>query len=110
MNNINDIESLNNLKNIFNDILVNYCINTKSYYIFTYECFKKMKYNNYIEYIFKELKPYYYKKDQYYLERQQTYNTFTTIIRHFCKRLHYKYLSYIKYDKSTYSIIYNIYK
>ena len=104
------MNNTDNLKSIFNNLLKDYSIETKRYYLFTYECFKKIKYNNYDVYFVKQLAPYYSKKHQFYLNRVQTYNTFTTILRQLCKKLHYKYVSYVKYDKSKYSIIYNIYK
>ena len=38
-----------------------------------------------------------------------TYNSFTTIIRQICKYNQITYTSQIKYDKSTYEIVYYIY-
>jgi hypothetical protein len=46
---------------------------------------------------------------QKYLERKLAYNNFTTILRQICNFCAINYTSVIKYDKSTYNIIYYIY-
>ena len=54
-------------------------------------------------------KPFYHISKQKYLERKLTYNNFTTILRQICNFNKINYTSQIKYDKSTYDIIYYIY-
>ena len=45
-----------------------------------------------------------------YLEKKQTYNSFTTIVRQICNFNKLTYTSKIKYNKSSYDIVYIIYK
>jgi hypothetical protein len=44
-----------------------------------------------------------------YLEKKLSFNTFTTILRQICNFNKIKYISQIKYDKSSYGIEYYIY-
>ena len=46
---------------------------------------------------------------QKYLDKKLTYNSFTTVLRQICNFNKVKYVSQIKYDKSTYDIVYYIY-
>jgi hypothetical protein len=100
-------------QNIPNDILFDLlnliCIKNDKYYIFDSVSFKKGVFNNEIELFIEKCKCYYHKSKQKYLERKNTYNNFTTILRQICNFNKITYTSEIKYDKSSYNIIYYIY-
>jgi hypothetical protein len=93
------------LINLLNNIAVKsdkcYVINTNSY--------KKGVFNECIVNFINECKPYYHLSKRKYLERKLSYNSFVTIIRQICNFNKITYTSQIKYDKSTYDIMYYIY-
>lgn len=78
-------------------------------YIITNDVYKKAVYNNMLTDFLNECKPYYHNSKLKYVEKKQNYNTFNTIIRQICKNNNINVVSKIKYDKSSYSIIYYIY-
>lgn len=99
---------------ISNDILIklfnSIAVKMDKYYIIDYIAYKKGLYTNLIPEFITECTPHYYlSKQKKYLERQLTYNSFTTIIRQICKHNAINYTSQIKYDKSNYNIVYYIY-
>jgi len=100
-------------KNIPTEILFNLldlmCTKNEKHYVFNINSFKKGVFNNVIKKFIEDCKEYYHTSKQIYLERKLTYNSFTTILRQICKFNKITYTSQIKYDKSTYDIIYYIY-
>ena len=78
-------------------------------YIFNSESYKKGLIQNEIANFLDSCKEYYHLSKQKYLERKLSYNSFTTVLRQICKYNKITYTTQIKYDKSTYSIIYFIY-
>jgi uncharacterized membrane protein YagU involved in acid resistance len=96
-----------------NDMLFNLlgqiCIKTDQYYLFTNESFKKGVYLNHIQHFIVLCTPYYHLSKRKYLDKKLTYNSFTTILRQICNYNIIKYTSKIKYDQSSYSIIYFVY-
>lgn len=90
---------------LFNKI----CIKYDSYYILNNEAYKKGIFNGDIQQFIIDCKPYYFISKRKYLTRTLNYNHFITIIRQICKHLNIKYNNKIKYEKSTYDIVYNIY-
>ena len=66
-------------------------------------------YNTFIEDFIQVCLPYYHISKRKYLERKLTYNSFVTIIRQICNFNNITYTSQIKYNKSTYDIVYYIY-
>jgi hypothetical protein len=100
-------------KNVPNDILFNLlntlCIKNEKYYIFDINSFKKGVFNNDIKAFIEECKPYYHNSKQMYLTRKVTYNNFITILRQICNFNNISYTSQLKYDKSSYNILYYIY-
>ena len=74
-----------------------------------YNSYKKGIFNETIHTFLEECKPYYHISKRKYLERKLHYNYFITILRQICNFNKITYTSQIKYDKSTYDIIYNIY-
>ena len=81
-------------------------ISIESHEILKKYCDKKgIKIYKFIE----NCKTYYHKSKLKYLERKLVYKSFITIIRQICNANNIIYTSQIKYDKSTYDIIYYIY-
>jgi hypothetical protein len=90
---------------LLNDIAVK----CDKYYILNNNSYKKGIFNNIIENFINQCMPYYHISKRKYLERKLTYNSFITIIRQICNFNKITYTSQLKYDKSTYDIIYCIY-
>ena len=84
-------------------------LKTENCYIITNDSYKKGMFNNSIPIFITECIPYYYISKRKYLERKINYNSFITVIRQICNFNKITYTSQIKYDKSNYNIIYNIY-
>ena len=80
-----------------------------NHFIFTNDSYKKGIFNESIPLFLEQCKPHYFESKQKYIERKLTYNSFTTILRQICNHNKITYTSQIKYDKSTYNIIYYIY-
>lgn len=85
------------------------CVKDDKYYILTNDSFKKGLFHDFISPFFAECFEYYHVSKRVYLERKLTYNSFLTVVRQICKHNHVAYTSQIKYDKSNYNIVYNIY-
>ena len=78
-------------------------------YVLNNNSYKKGTFNDTITNFIIQCIPYYHISKRKYLERKLTYNSFITIIRQICNFNKITYTSQIKYDKSTYDIIYYIY-
>jgi hypothetical protein len=91
------------------DFLSNISIKTDKYFIVNFESYKKGIFNESIQAFYNTIKEYYYLSKRFYLERKNTYTNFTTVLRQICKFNEISYTSQIKYDKSNYDIIYNIF-
>ena len=104
-----------NFKKIYNinkfiDIILKYCTNEKKKeYIFSPITYKKLMYNKKLTPFISELKEYYHKSKQFYLNRNITYKNTLTIIRQILNSLCIPYTSKIIYNKSKYNINYIIY-
>jgi hypothetical protein len=96
-------------KNIY-DLLEIICTKTDKNYILNKDAFKKGIFNNIIQNFLEECKPHYHLSKQKYIEKKLTYNSFTTVVRQICNSNKVVYTSKIKYNNSTYDIIYYIYK
>jgi hypothetical protein len=94
---------------IFFNLLDSICMKNEKHYTFNIDSFKKGIYNESILKFIEECKPYYHLSKRKYLEKKLTFNMFTTILRQICNYNKISYTSQIKYDKSTYSIIYYFY-
>ena len=90
---------------LLNDI----AIKTEKCYVLNNNCYKKGMFNNIIENFITQCIPYYHISKRKYLERKITYNSFITIIRQICNFNKITYTSQLKYDKSTYDIMYYVY-
>lgn len=91
------------------DLLEMICLKTQNYFLFDMNAFKKMVFNKYHEEFLETLKPYYHLGKRFYLEREVSYNMFTTILRQICKHNAIMYTSQIKYNESNYNIQYMVY-
>jgi len=99
----------NNIPNdLFFKLLDDIAIKADKYYIINNNSYKKGIFNNSIPNFITECTPYYHISKRKYLERKNTYNSFITVIRQICNFNKITYTSQIKYDKSTYDIIYYI--
>jgi hypothetical protein len=95
--------------NLLFNLLNAICMKNEKHYILDINSFKKGTFNESIKNFIQECKPYYHNSKQKYLERKLTYNNFTTILRQICNFNKITYTSQIKYDKSSYNILYYIY-
>lgn len=90
-------------------LLEKICTKNNKYFILNRNAYKKGLFEDIIPlFIETECKPCYHKSKIKYLEKKLTYNTFTTILRQICNFNKIAYTSEIKYDKSTYDIVYYI--
>lgn len=85
------------------------CLKTNNYFLFDINAFKKMMFSKHHVGFIETLKPYYHLGKQFYLERDISYNMFTTLLRQICKHNAIMYTSQIKYNESNYNIQYMIY-
>ena len=90
-------------------LLETVAIKTEKCYVFNNNAYKKGIYNNKLQEFIEECKPYYHISKRKYLERKLTYPSFTTILRQICNFNKITYTSQIKYENSSYDIIYYIY-
>jgi hypothetical protein len=100
----------NNVPNdILFKILEDIAVKTDKYYIINNNSYKKGIFNETIPAFLEECKSYYHISKRKYLERKSTYNSFITVLRQICNYNKITYTSQIKYDRSKYDIIYNVY-
>ncbi len=96
-------------KSLLFDLLDKICLKNDKHYTFNSDSFKKGIYTEDIQIFLNECKPYYHISKRKYLEKKITYKSFTTVLRQICNYNKITYTSQIKYDKSTYDILYYIY-
>jgi hypothetical protein len=96
-------------KEILFNLLDALCIKTDKYYLLNNNGFKKGMFSEAIQHFFDECKAFYHNSKKKYLERKLTYNAFTTVVRQICNFNNIPYTSQIKYDKSSYDIVFYIY-
>ena len=94
---------------LFFTLLDTICTKNEKHYTFNMDSFKKGIFKESISKFIEDCKPYYHLSKRKYLERKITYNSFTTILRQICNLNKTTYTSQIKYDKSSYDIVYYIY-
>jgi len=95
--------------NLLVTLLDDISIKTTNYYVLNLNSYKKGVFNDTIIIFINECKPFYHLSKLKYLDKKLTYNSFITIIRQICNFNNIIYTSQIKYDKSTYDIVYYIY-
>jgi hypothetical protein len=91
------------------DLLDTICLKNDKHYTFNNDSFKKGLYTEDIQNFLNVCKPFYHISKRKYLESKLTYKSFTTVLRQICNYNKITYTSQIKYDKSTYDILYYIY-
>jgi len=102
-------------KQIPKEILFNFleeinCQKSDKYYILDVNTYKKTIYNKNLEEFIDKIREYYYVSKHHYIDKNNiNHNRFNTIIRQICKSNAVEFSKYIKYDKSTYSVVYNIF-
>ena len=77
-------------------------------YIFDYNAFKKGEYNNLNQPFIEMCKPHYHLSKFKYVNCELTYKSLITVIRQICNYNCIKFSSKIKYEKSSYDIVYYI--
>lgn len=95
--------------NILFSLLEKIAVKTEKCYVFNNSAYKKGLFTNTLQPFIEECKPYYHVSKRKYLERKLTYASFTTILRQICNCNKTTYTSQIKYENSTYDIMYYIY-
>ncbi len=85
------------------------CLKNQKHYTFNLESFKRGVFKDDIQKFIDICTPYYHISKRKYTEKKITYNSFTTILRQICNFNKITYTSQIKYDKSSYDIVYYIY-
>ena len=91
------------------DLLQKICIKNEKYYLIDKISFRKGLLSDDIKTFFTSLVSHYHASKLYYINRDITYNSFLTVVRHVCKANEVRFISKIKYDKSKYEIIYYVY-
>jgi hypothetical protein len=91
------------------ELLDKICLKNEKHYTVTIDSFKKGVYSEDIQSFLVECNPYYHISKRKYLEKKLTYNSFVTVLRQICNFNKITYTSQIKYDKSSYDIVYYIY-
>lgn len=84
-------------------------LKSEKLYIFNNESYKKGILQEDIPKFLESCKEYYHLSKQKYLAKKISFNTFATVLRQICKFNKVTYTTQIKYDKSSYSILYFIY-
>jgi hypothetical protein len=85
------------------------CLKNEKFYLLNIESYKKGIFKNLVQPFIFNCLPYYHISKRKYLERKLSYNSFTTILRQICNFNKITYTSQIKYDKSSYNIVYYIF-
>ena len=100
----------NNIPNdVFFELLDSICVKYEKYYILDNDSFKKGVFKNIINHFLETCVQYYHLSKRKYIEKKVTYNSFITVIRQICNFNKIIYTSQIKYDRSSYHIVYYIY-
>jgi len=93
-------------KNIIFQLLDKLCIKNDKFYTFNNNSYKKGMFDDTISVFLNLCHEYYHISKKTYLTKKNTYNMFTTILRQICNFNKIVYTTQIKYDKSTYEIVY----
>lgn len=96
-------------KELLLELLDEICLKNEKHYTLDIDAFKKGVFKEIIQKFFENCRQYYHLSKRKYLDKKLTYNSFTTVTRQICNFNKITYTSQIKYDKSTYTIVYYIY-
>ena len=92
------------------ELLEKVCTEQSKYYLLSPVSFKKAGYQNILSDFCKSLEQYYHISKRHYVNRKLNYSKFTTLVRQICNANQISFTSKIVYNKSTYDILYYIYK
>jgi hypothetical protein len=91
---------------ILTQLLDKICEPCQKEYIIDINAYKRMKFHNYHIEFLNTIEGYYHYSKKFYAQRDCTYNSFMTIVRHICRANTIEIHSSIKYDDSSYNIEY----
>ena len=97
-------------KSILLNLLNSICKYDINYYILNKTAFKLAIYKDLLKQLYQELKPFYHKSKQFYINREPTYKNFLTIIRQLCNCLNINFIYFNYFHNSTYDVVYKISK
>ena len=97
-------------ENILWDLLGKICVEQDKYFLLSPVSFKQCEYHNILSAFCESLEEYYHVSKKYYVSRKMNYGKFTTIIRQICNINQVSFTSKILYNRSSYDILYYIYK
>ena len=92
------------------DLLSKICVEHNKYFLLSPVSFKQGEYHNILRDFCESLEEYYHISKKYYVSRKMSYGKFTTIIRQICNINQVSFTSKIVYNRSSYDILYYIYK
>ena len=95
---------------VLTKLLDKICEPCQKEYIIDINSYKRMKFYQYHTEFLNTIVAYYHYSKKFYAERDCTYNSFMTIVRHICRINSIEITSSIKYDDSSYNIEYRITK
>ena len=92
------------------ELLEKICMKDEKYYLLSKSSYKAAEYHNLIVDFCSKITKHYHTSKRHYVDRKMNYNKFVTIIRQICCLHNILYTSKIVYNKSSYDILYYIYK
>jgi hypothetical protein len=92
------------------ELLEKICIKDEKYYLLSKSSYKAAEYHNLIVDFCSKIVEHYHTSKRHYVDRKMNYNKFVTVIRQICVIHNILYTSKIVYNKSSYDILYYIYK
>jgi hypothetical protein len=78
-------------------------------YLIDYNAYKKMLFHNLQSVFCNWVKTYYHRSQHFYIDRELTYKSFTTIMRQVCKYNSIKITSHVRYIESVYYNEYTVF-
>ena len=92
------------------DLLAKVCAEQSKYFLLSPISFKQAEYHSILTDFCASLEEYYHVSKKHYVNRKLNYSKFTTLIRQICNVNQVSFTSKIVYNRSTYDILYYIYK
>jgi cellulose synthase/poly-beta-1,6-N-acetylglucosamine synthase-like glycosyltransferase len=96
-------------KEVFVTFISSCCeLNENNVYIVSNNSYKRAQLSEILQPFLDSILECYHKSKQHYVLRKMNYTRFITVIRQICKANNVPYVSKIRYDRSSYEIIYFI--
>jgi hypothetical protein len=92
------------------DLLGKVCVDQGKYFLLSPVSFKQAEYHNILSNFCASLDEYYHNSKKHYINRKLNYIRFTTLVRQICNINQISFTSKIVYNRSSYDILYYIYK